>query len=46
MTEQNPAFASFSYVVISTIIGAAVIHELIGPHPAEAALKKDGEIRA
>jgi Kef-type K+ transport system membrane component KefB len=44
MTKQNPAFASFSDVVISTIIGATVIHELIGPLVAETALKRAGEI--
>lgn len=46
MVKQNPVLDSFSDIVISTIIGATVIHEIIGPILAEWALKKAGETAA
>lgn len=42
--KQNPAFGAFSDLVISTIIGATVIHEIGGPVLAKMSLKKAGEI--
>ncbi len=42
--RQNPAFAFISDIMINVIIGATIIHELIGPVLAEWTLKKAGEI--
>jgi len=44
MLKQNPTFDSISDVIITIIIGATVIHELVGPALAKVALKKAGEI--
>ncbi len=44
LIRQNPAFAAISDIIISVIIGATVVHELIGPVLAEITLKKAGEI--
>ena len=44
LIKQNPAFDSISDIILSVIIGATVIHELIGPICAEFALKKAKEI--
>ncbi|HPF98518.1 MAG TPA: cation:proton antiporter [Kiritimatiellia bacterium] len=44
MIKANPAFASISDSVVGIVIGATVIHEIIGPIAAEIALKKAGEI--
>ncbi|MGD9402907.1 MAG: sodium:proton exchanger, partial [bacterium] len=44
IVKQNPAFDAFSDLVISTIIGATVIHEIVGPILAKFSLKKAGEI--
>jgi len=46
MLKQNPAFDSFADVVINVIIGATVIHELIGPILVQIAFKKSGEVGA
>lgn len=46
MLKQNPAFDSFADVVINVIIGATVIHELIGPILVQIAFKKSDEIGA
>jgi len=43
--KSNPAFSSISDIVLSVIIGATVIHELIGPIFAKMALNRAGEIR-
>ena len=43
--KQNPDFSEISGVIISVIIGATIVHELIGPVCAKAALKKAGEIK-
>ena len=43
MIKQNPAFGAISDIIITVIIGATVIHELIGPVLAEMTLKKAGE---
>ncbi|MFQ6051768.1 MAG: cation:proton antiporter [Candidatus Hydrothermarchaeota archaeon] len=45
MIKQNPAFDVISDVIISIIIGATIIHELIGPISAKMALRKAGEIK-
>lgn len=44
LIKQNSAFDNISDIIISIIIGATVIHELIGPILSETALKKAGEI--
>jgi NhaP-type Na+/H+ or K+/H+ antiporter len=46
MMKQIPAFDSISDIIISVIIGATVIHELVGPIVAKYALRKAGEIGA
>ena len=42
--RQNPAFASISNIIVSVTIGAAVIHELIGPITSKLVLQKAGEL--
>lgn len=44
LIKQNPAFDMISDVIITVIIGATVVHELIGPVLAKMTLKKAGEI--
>ncbi len=44
LMHQNPAFSGLANVVISVIIGATVIHELVGPVISKAAIKAAGEI--
>lgn len=44
LLRQNPAFVTISDTIISVIIGATVIHEIVGPIFAKTALKKAGEI--
>jgi len=44
LIKQNQAFASISDIIISVIIGATVIHELIGPILSKMAIKRAGEI--
>ena len=44
MIKQNPAFSMISEEFINIILGATVIHELIGPVLAKFSLKKAGEI--
>jgi len=46
LIKQNNAFAAISDIIISVIIGATVIHELIGPVLAKMTLTKAGEIKA
>lgn len=45
LLKSNPAFADMTDIIISIIIGATVIHEVIGPVLAKFALKKAGEIK-
>ncbi len=45
LIRTNPAFEHISDSVIGIILGATVIHELIGPVLAKTALKKAGEIK-
>jgi Kef-type K+ transport system membrane component KefB len=44
LIKQNQAFAGISDIIISVIIGATVIHELIGPILSKTAIKRAGEI--
>ena len=45
LIKQNPAFDAISDIIISIIIGATIVHELIGPIIAKKALLKAGEIK-
>lgn len=45
LIKQNPAFAAFSDIIISIIIGATVVHELIGPVVSKTMIKSAGEIK-
>jgi Kef-type K+ transport system membrane component KefB len=45
MIRNNPALSAISDALIGIIIGATVIHELIGPVASKTALLKAGEIR-
>jgi len=45
MLKQDPAYHEIADIVISVIIGATVVHELIGPIFTKFALKRVGEIR-
>jgi len=44
LMKQQPAFSQLSSIVISVVIGATVIHELIGPIVSKLAIKAAGEI--
>jgi Kef-type K+ transport system membrane component KefB len=44
--RQNPAYESMSDIILNVIIGATVIHELIGPIVSKYFLKKAGEINS
>lgn len=44
MMKQNPSFDPFSDLIISTMIGATVIHEILGPLFSKVSLRKAGEI--
>ena len=44
MIKQNAAFASISDIILNVIIGATIVHEIIGPVVSKFALKKAGEI--
>jgi len=43
LVQQEPALASISNILLNVIIGATVIHELIGPLTAKIAIMKSGE---
>lgn len=43
LVQQEPAFASISHILLNVIIGATVIHELVGPLTAKFAIMKSGE---
>ncbi len=45
LIKQNNAFNQIADIIISVIIGATIIHELIGPFIAKFSLKKAGEIK-
>lgn len=42
--KQNPAFNSVSDIILNVVIGATIIHEIIGPVISKFALVKAGEI--
>jgi len=42
--KQNPIFSSISDVILNVVIGATIIHEIIGPVISKFALAKAGEI--
>lgn len=42
---QKTEFKEISEILLTTIMGATIIHELIGPLSAKMALKKAGEIK-
>lgn len=44
LIKQNRQFAGISDIILSVIIGATVIHEMIGPVLSKMMLKKAGEI--
>ena len=44
LIKQNAAFDSISDIIISVIVGATIIHEIIGPVLSKIMLKKAGEI--
>ncbi|MGC9364561.1 MAG: cation:proton antiporter [Fidelibacterota bacterium] len=44
MVKQTAAFAPFADILLGVIIGATVIHELIGPLITEYSLKRAGEL--
>ena len=43
LAQQEPALAPISHILLNVIIGATVIHELIGPLTAKLAIMKSGE---
>lgn len=44
VVKQNPAFNSISDIIINVIIGATIIHEILGPVICKFALERAGEI--
>jgi Kef-type K+ transport system membrane component KefB len=44
LIKQEPAFTSFSDIIISIIIGATVMHEIIGPLISKKMIQAAGEI--
>ena len=42
--RHNPSFSSMSDIILNVIIGATIIHEVIGPIISKFSLKKAGEI--
>ena len=45
LIKQNPAFSHFSDIIISIIIGATVLHELVGPIISRKMIQAAGEIK-
>lgn len=45
LIKQNTSFNQIADIIISVIIGATIIHELIGPVISKISLKKAGEIK-
>ena len=43
LARQNAALAPISHILLNVIIGATVLHELIGPLTAKLAITKSGE---
>ena len=46
LARQNVALAPISHILLNVIIGATVLHELIGPLTAKLAITKAGEAQA
>jgi len=46
LAQQNAGLAPISHILLNVIIGATVIHELIGPLTAKLAITKSGETEA
>ena len=46
IVKQNPTFSSVSNVILNVVIGATIIHEIIGPIIAKFALEKAGDIKS
>jgi len=44
LVQQEAALASLSHILLHVIIGATVVHELIGPLTAKLAIMKAGEV--
>lgn len=44
MLKSEPAYSAIAGIIINTVIGATVIHELIGPILVKIALRRAGEI--
>jgi len=44
LMKQDPTFSEIADIVISVVIGATVVHELIGPIVSKMAIKAAGEI--
>jgi Kef-type K+ transport system membrane component KefB len=44
LMKQNPSFDAISDIIISVIVGATIVHEIIGPVFSKMTLKKAGEI--
>jgi Kef-type K+ transport system membrane component KefB len=44
LLKQNPAFSEISSILLNVIIGATVVHELIGPVLSRLAIQAAGEI--
>jgi hypothetical protein len=45
LLKDNPAFHDNASTIIGIVIGAALIHEILGPVVSKIALKKSGDIR-
>ncbi len=45
MIKQIHVFDALSDIIVSVIVGATIIHELVGPITSKIALKKAGDIR-
>ena len=46
MMTQTPAFSPFSGYILNIVLGATVLHELLGPVAAKISLSKAGEINS
>ena len=44
LMSENPKFKQFSHVILSVVLGATVLHELMGPIASKLALSKAGEL--
>jgi len=44
LLQRDPAFAAVGPILLNVIIGATVLHELIGPLAAKLAIVRSGEI--